>query len=194
MIEADSSAQNQAKIFRSVLAAMSHPGCVIEFKFQTFTTPAGLSSEMAALLLTLCDFQTPIWMKSKTPDIEKFLKFYTGAPITRKKPEAAFAVVESADFYSPLSDFAQGTHEYPDRSTTLLFQVDHFTDIGNIELTGPGIATKTTFGAGNLAPTLWVDAIANHLNYPLGVDLIFVANNKLAAIPRSTRVKILEQS
>ena len=193
MIEADLSAQKQANIFRSVLTAMSYPGRIVDFKIDTQTPPVGLSSEMAAVLLMLCDFQTPIWMKTKTPEIEKFLKFYTGAPITTKKAEATFAIVHSSDTFSSLSEFAQGTHEYPDRSTTVLLQVEQLIDIGNIELTGPGIATKTNFNAGNLAPTFWNDVIANHPNYPLGIDLIFVAKNRIAAIPRSILIKIVEQ-
>lgn len=185
--------QAKALIFRSVLCAMSQPGRIVDFNFQMPSPPKGLSSEIATLLLTLCDFQTPIWMKSSTPEIDKYIKFHTAAPITTRKKNAAFAVVSGPDVDFSLSGFAQGTHEYPDRSTTILVQVDHLQDKGNIYLTGPGIAETQTFNAKNVSKNFWPDVIANHANYPLGVDLIFVAAMKLAALPRSTHVKIKEQ-
>ena len=195
MIEASSpsSAHDQAKIFRMVLEAMSHPGRIVDFKVPPLTLPLGISSEMAALVFTLCDFQTPICMKSKTPEIEKFVKFHTGAAFADAVSSATFIVADTKDKISPFGDFAQGTHEYPDRSSTLLIQVEAITNSGNVALMGPGIAGQTFLNIKKLDMMFWEGLHANHAQYPLGVDVIFVTQGKIAAIPRSTHIQIMAQ-
>ncbi len=193
MIDVDSSAQNQAKTFRLILEAMSHPGRIVDFKVPSLSPTSGLSAEMATLLFTLCDFQTSIWMKSKAVGIEKFLKFHAGATFTNTKSAATYAIVNDPEKLSSLEEFAQGTHEYPDRSTTLVIQADTMSNGGRISLAGPGIANQTRFNVEKLGVLFWADVAANHAQYPLGVDLIFVSKGKIAAIPRSTQIQVQEQ-
>jgi alpha-D-ribose 1-methylphosphonate 5-triphosphate synthase subunit PhnH len=195
MIEASSlsSAHDQAKIFRMVLEAMSHPGRIVEFKTPPLKPPLGLSAEMASLVFTLCDFQTPIWMTSKTAEIEKFIKFHTGAAFADAASTATFIVADTKDKLSPFEDFAQGTHEYPDRSSTLLIQVEAITNSGSVALMGPGIAGQTFLNVKKLDTMFWEGLNDNHAQYPLGVDVIFVTQGKIAAIPRSTHIQIMAQ-
>jgi alpha-D-ribose 1-methylphosphonate 5-triphosphate synthase subunit PhnH len=195
MIESSSpsSAHDQAKIFRMVLEAMSHPGRIVDFKVSTLNPPSGLSTEMATLLFTLCDFQTPIWMKSKNLEIMKFIKFHTGAGLTEDLSAASFVVVDALSELPMFKDLAQGTHEYPDRSSTLLIQVEALSNNGKIVLTGPGIADQTCFGVLDADLKFWEELQANHAQYPLGLDVIFVTRGKIAAIPRSTHIQIKAQ-
>ena len=80
----------------------------------------------AAVALTLCDFQTPVWL---SPDLRNdkvvhYLRFHTGAPIVDELEEAHFAFLpRQRTSCRRLTLFAQGTHEYPDRSATLVIQV-----------------------------------------------------------------------
>ncbi len=191
--QSPSSAHDQAKIFRMVLEAMAHPGRIVDFIIPTINAPVGLSAEMAALLFTLCDFQTPLWMKFRSAEIEKFIKFHTGAPFTDVESAATFAILDAKEKLPSLVEFAQGTHEYPDRASTLLVQVETLINTGKVVLTGPGIADQTCLDAGNLSMTFWDDLKANHAQYPLGVDVIFVARRKIAAIPRSTHIEMRAQ-
>src|SRR5262249_47049874 len=46
-----------------------------------------------------------------------------GAPLVQSRDAAAFALIADAVGLRSLADFAQGTQEYPDRSTTLILQV-----------------------------------------------------------------------
>ena len=53
----------------------------------------------------------------------EWLAFHTGAPLTTDIGEAAFALVTDATQCRGSTRFAQGTDEYPDRSTTIVLAV-----------------------------------------------------------------------
>ena len=86
---------------------------------------------------------------------------------------------------SALSAFAQGTPDYPDRSTTLILQVETLTTAG-WKLEGAGILGTTRFSAAPLPADFAVQMRANHAAFPCGVDLLFATRASLAALPRST--------
>lgn len=68
-------------IFRSAMAAIARPGQIIEVA-PGLKAPAPLSAPAACLLLTLCDFETSIWLDQAlpaNPAVAEFLRFHTGA-------------------------------------------------------------------------------------------------------------------
>lgn len=59
-----------------------------------------------------------------------------------------------------------------------------------LRLTGPGVETQTQLDLDDVHPSLW--AIRARLcAYPLGIDMIFVDDMRVAALPRSTMVEVL---
>jgi alpha-D-ribose 1-methylphosphonate 5-triphosphate synthase subunit PhnH len=113
-------------IFRAVMDAMARPGTVMPVG-PFAKPPAPLSATAAAVALTLCDHDTPVWLDSQlaaTAAVYSWLGFHAGAPLVDMPSEAAFALAASPAGLPPLDHFAQGTQEYPDRSTTLILQVD----------------------------------------------------------------------
>jgi alpha-D-ribose 1-methylphosphonate 5-triphosphate synthase subunit PhnH len=81
--------------FRSVMDAMARPGSV-----QRIASAAGAPDTMmrgaAAIALTLFDHDTPIWLDGRmaaTPEIAKWLKFHTSAPVVADSSIASFALV-----------------------------------------------------------------------------------------------------
>ena len=76
---------------------------------------------------------------SATPDVAKWLKFHTSAPVVADSSIASFALVGDPQSLPALDRFAFGSNEYPDRSTTLILQVESLTDGPVVELQGPGI-------------------------------------------------------
>ena len=76
---------------------------------------------------------------SATADVAKWLKFHTSAPVVADSSIASFALIGDPENLPALDRFAFGSNEYPDRSTTLILQVESLTDGPAVELQGPGI-------------------------------------------------------
>jgi alpha-D-ribose 1-methylphosphonate 5-triphosphate synthase subunit PhnH len=178
--------QSQAA-FRTVMDAVAHPGRILPLD-AGFAAPAPLTATAAAILLTLADYETPIWLDvalAAQPGVAAFLRFHTGARLAASPDAAAFAVIADMAVAPPLTAFAQGTPEYPDRSTTLILQVETLTPAG-WTLTGPGIKAETAFGAAPVPAGLAAQLADNRGRFPMGVDIIFAAPGSIAALPRST--------
>lgn len=177
--------------FRAIMKAMAEPGLIVAAP-EPVPAPAPLSPVAAMVALTLCDYDTPVWLDAGLGGSERlkhFLTFHTGAPLTADKKQAAFAFIADAAHLEDLSSFAPGSDEYPDQSTTLVIQAGALTNAAGAVLEGPGIETSRHFSTVPLPSAFWAMAKANHALYPRGVDLIFVIDNTLACLPRSTRIK-----
>ena len=99
-----------------------------------------------AVALTLCDHDTPLWLDPALAGIGRgraWLGFHTGAPLGQHAGRRAFRAGRRArPSLIALENFAQGTQEYPDRSTTLILQVDEPRRRRRpLLLEGPGIET-----------------------------------------------------
>jgi alpha-D-ribose 1-methylphosphonate 5-triphosphate synthase subunit PhnH len=176
-------------VFRAVMDAMAQPGS-IQAVAPTFTLPAPLGPVAAAIALALADYETPIWLDaalSRRAEIGAFLRFHTGAKLVAAPEEASFALIAAPLAAPQLSAFAQGTPDYPDRSTTVIFQVDELTKHG-WRLAGPGIAREIGFGLAPLPEDFAQQLHDNRARFPLGVDVIFAASGAVAALPRTTRI------
>jgi alpha-D-ribose 1-methylphosphonate 5-triphosphate synthase subunit PhnH len=182
---------DSAHAFRTIMQAMARPGVPVSLE-PALQAPAPLHTTSAAVALTLCDFQTPVWLSPalRNERTVHYLRFHTGAPVAERMEDAHFAFL-SAQEQHPLSLFAQGTHEYPDRSATLIIQTEAFNS-RDVVLEGPGIKGTAGFGVEGLAQEFWAGMAENHLRFPVGVDVIFAAPRSLAAVPRSSAVRIAE--
>ena len=112
-------------VFRTLMQAMACPGTCQPLQ-TSVAAPAPLGATAAAAALTLCDHDTPLWLDanlSAARGVVVWLAFHTGAPVTPRPADAHFALVSSPSELIALEDFAQGSQEYPDRSTTLILQV-----------------------------------------------------------------------
>ena len=178
--------------FRTLLDAMARPGS-IETLVCDLDPPAPLLSAATAVCLTLLDVDSPLWLDKparESEDLCRFLSFHCGCPLVEAPAEAAFALITEPLTMPPLQAFGQGSAEYPDRSTTLIIQVRALHPEGETILRGPGIEESRRFDASPLPLDFWEQAKANHERFPLGLDLIFAAPERLAALPRSTRLEI----
>ena len=169
-----------ALAFRAALAAMAQPGTI--HRVAGAAPPAPLLPAAGVLALTLCDAETPVWL---APDlaskaVRAWLAFHTGAPVTGDRAAAMFAFGSWAAL-APIEDFAAGTPDFPDRSATLIVQMDRLEAAGT-RLTGPGIAQTAALSLPDPAALA-----ANAALFPLGRDLFLCAGDRLAALPRSTR-------
>ena len=175
--------------FRSVMNAMARPGTVQRIAASA-GAPDGVMHGTAAIALMLFDHDTPIWLDAamSTHDVAKWLKFYTGAPITSDPAMAGFALIGDPKNLPVLDRFAFGSSEYPDRSTTLVLQIGSLSHGVAYELRGPGIDGSTLLTA-SIEPRDLFDRLAvNAALFPRGIDVVLVAGEEIVAIPRTTRL------
>lgn len=186
---ADTVASSQS-VFRCVMNALARPGSV-QAMAETIHAPSSLMLATAAVSLALFDHDTPVWLDDRfasEPAIGEWLRFQTGAPVTRDADRAVFALMHGAARMPDFEAFALGTPEYPDRSTTLVIQVDTLTGGPELTLSGPGIRGTSALRAGALASNFVTRMQANRALFPRGVDLLLVCGAELVALPRSTQV------
>lgn len=176
--------------FRSVMDAIARPGSVRKIATVAGAPPAMMRGT-AAIALTLFDHDTPVWLDprmSETSDVGKWLRFHTGAPVIADSSICSFALIADAQTLPALDRFAFGSSEYPDRSTTLILQVQSLTGGSAFELRGPGI-DRTGILRATLQPVDLFERLAiNAALFPRGIDVILVADDDIVAIPRTTRV------
>jgi alpha-D-ribose 1-methylphosphonate 5-triphosphate synthase subunit PhnH len=143
---------------------------------------AAMSVAAGTLILTLCDPETPVHLAGghDTPDVRGWIAFHTGAPVVARAA-AAFAV-GTWDALLPLDSYRIGEAEYPDRSATLIVELTDLRPEG-ATLTGPGIRDTARL---SLPET---EAFRRNARlFPLGLDFFLTAGDRVAALPRTTRV------
>jgi len=170
-----------ARAFRAALNALARPGRIEAI--HGATAPVPVSPAAATLLLTLCDAETPLHLAGAhdTQAVRDWVAFHIGAPLV-EAGDAMFALGSWAAL-DPLERMRIGTPEYPDRSATLIVEIDRLTAEG-ARLTGPGIETEARLSLPETAAFA-----ANRALFPLGCDFFFTAGDHLAALPRTTIVE-----
>jgi len=186
----DPTRESQA-VFRKVMDAVARPGTIQDLAFAP-VAPQGLDRAAGAVALTLFDFETPTWLDPalRGGAAEGWMRFHCGCPLTNDPAKAAFALITDALAAPDLAAFNQGDAKYPDRSTTLVFQLPSLEGGAQVTLIGPGIKDKASLALAGLPTGFWDQVQANHAKFQFGVDLIFVAGDRLTALPRSTRVTL----
>ncbi|QWG15998.1 phosphonate C-P lyase system protein PhnH [Bradyrhizobium sediminis] len=176
--------------FRSVMDAMARPGSVQRIA-AVAGAPAAMMRGTAAIALTLFDHDTPLWLDprmSETSDVSKWLRFHTGAPVIANSSVCSFALIGDARTLPALDRFGFGSNEYPDRSTTLILQVQSLAQGPAFELRGPGIDGTAILRAALQPVDLFDRLTINAALFPRGIDVVLVADDAIVAIPRTTRV------
>jgi len=171
--------------FRAILEAMSRPGRVLRAG-AGLQPPAPLDPATAAVLLTLADADTPLWHDAGA-DAEAWLRFHCGCPIVAGPRGARFVL---ACHEPPRLDILDGgSDEGPEGSATLVLQLRALREGLGWELAGPGIATTHRLHAEG-APAWFAAAWeAQRRGFPRGVDVIFCAGDRIAALPRGIALR-----
>lgn len=181
--------EDAQQVFRHTLDAMARPGTVQPLPV-TSGVPEGLSPAQAALLLTLADADTPVWLPAGVPAaVRAFLRFHCGCPLVDDVGAATFVCVPAGHARPPLSACAQGEPAYPDRSATLIVEVASL-DVGEaLSLRGPGIETTRALRVAGLPEDFRAQWGANHAAFPLGVDLLLTSGDQFCALARTTQLE-----
>jgi alpha-D-ribose 1-methylphosphonate 5-triphosphate synthase subunit PhnH len=172
-----------ARAFREILEAMARPGTIR--RVQGARPPEPLSIAAGTVLIVLTDPTTRLHLSGRADcqAVRDWIAFHIGAPLSSAE-DADFAV-GTWDTLQPVTRFRIGQPDYPDRSATLIVECDRLVNHGPA-LTGPGIEAATWL---NLPETTAFRA--NRALFPLGFDTLFTAGDRIAGLPRSTRVEAI---
>lgn len=172
--------------FRCVLEAMARPA-----RWHVVTAaPAplpGLSPAATALALTLLDHEVAVWLGPGARASERQLRF-SNAVVAVGEPAAADFAFLAADEYPGLAAFAPGRPVAPEQSTTAVIDVRGHTGATGLTCTGPGLAEPTELFCDGLPSAFATDWSRQSRDFPLGVDVLLTAADRVAALPRSVRL------
>jgi alpha-D-ribose 1-methylphosphonate 5-triphosphate synthase subunit PhnH len=170
--------------FRAVLDAMARPGHIRDAGLD-LTAPVPLMPATAAVLLTLLDYDTPVWLDEAAAGARAWIGFHCGAPMV-PLAKCSFAVALALP---ELATVPPGSHEAPESAATLILQVNALGSGQTYRLAGPGLRAPALLAVDGLPAgfaSAWQD---NHAMFPRGVDIVLCAGTSLAALPRSVMLR-----
>ena len=172
---------DSATAIRAIMNALARPGEIETL--EGARPPLPLSVAAGPFILTLCDPDTPIHLAGRhdCPDVRDWITFHTGAPFNGRQ-NASFALGDWGSLL-PLEPYPIGTAEYPDRSATLVVELEKLEGSG-VTLTGPGIKDHSAISLPELN-----HFVQNTQAFPLGLDFFFTCANQLSGLPRTTKVE-----
>ncbi|MBA0211865.1 phosphonate C-P lyase system protein PhnH [Pectobacterium brasiliense] len=173
--------------FRRILKAVSEPGVTVTLPLQQGW--GRLSPASTAVMLTLVDRDTPLWLDDGLDDesLRSNLRFHTGAILTCDE-SAAFALLHVSSAIA-LSRFSAGDVMSPEKSTTVVIEVSGLTGGTPLRLSGPGLETSRVVEP-QLPPDIVRYLCHRSAPFPQGIDLMFTCADALMALPRTTHVEV----
>lgn len=179
--------------FRALLDALAEPGTERTVA-GIAEAPAPLSPVAASVVATLADFETTIWRDAamKTPAVDAWLAFHTGARLVEDPADATFALIADAEHAPAWDAFALGTDLDPSTSTTVILQVADLGSGARFRLAGPGIETTRDVAVSGAPADLTARALANGEIYPRGIDLVLAGPTSVVGLPRTTRIEEID--
>lgn len=178
-------------VFRGLQEALARPGLPQHVARQGQGRAEGLSPAATAILLSLADYTTPVWLGQDHP-ATAWLAFHTGARTTMKAEDAQFAVLALGAAAPLVTDFAAGDECYPDRSATLIVECRDFIHGTKLRLSGPGIRGTVEIAPSGLRESFRAEMAANAARFPLGVDVFLTAGDSVIGVPRSSQLQFAE--
>lgn len=172
--------------FKSLMDAVARPTLIVEVK--PSAAPAKpLLPVAGAIAATLIDADTPYWLDETLDNegLNAWLSFHTGAAKAASMDGASFVLIGDPLAMPKFECFGQGTQEYPDNSATLILQVEALEGGTSLVFEGPGVEGRATFAPVGLPPDFAHQWVENRARFPRGVDLILVAGDAIACLPRS---------
>ena len=170
-------------VFRAVMDAMARPGRIHRVA-APLTPPAPLARATAAVLLTLVDGETPLWLDDGAASAWEWVSFHCGA----HRAEMAAAHFAVALEPVALDGFHTGTDEEPEGSATVILQVAEFGGGETLRLRGPGLAAEGALAVDGLPAGFRAFWQANRRLFPRGIDVILCGGDEIAALPRTVEI------
>lgn len=173
------------QVFRACLDAFAHPGRPIALDRSPL--PATVPSAYLPML-ALTDLMSPVATLDDDSLISE-LSLITGAPIS-ELGTARWVTSVAAPDPRRLRTLSPGTTLYPERGAVLCQQVPGFAPTDRVlELDGPGIDGTARISV-DLLDDAVLEARADLIDYPCGIDLLLVSDDAIVGIPRTTHISV----
>jgi alpha-D-ribose 1-methylphosphonate 5-triphosphate synthase subunit PhnH len=174
-------------IFRSLAAAMDHPGRAVRLGMFA-EAPPPVNAASAAVALALTRRETPVWTDiAPRTQAPRWLCAETGASLVTEPGMASLALITIPARMPRLQRFRLGDEQRPESAALLVIQVRELSRSGARTLLGAD-GQRVGISPGGLPETFWADWSALHPFHPLGVDVLFTCGDELVALPRELRV------
>ncbi len=175
-------------VYRQLVNITSRPGHIelIEEEVKNYSDFSN-----ATLLTTMTLFDNEISFITPDEAMDKEIKVLTGAKSIDSLKEIDFIVLQAADLKEEyFTETAHGVLISPEKSVTLIIEVDSVTSGESYIFSGPGIKDETKV---NIAlEHEWI-SLRNEAckEFPLGLDIILTdKENRAMMIPRTTKVEV----
>ncbi len=162
--------------FAAILAALSRPGTV-----HRMPEPGP-----APLVEALLDRECRAW--ADTAPVEAMIRDSGATVVPFELAGHLFLKLDTDAALARLARAAVGDPLYPDEGATVVVPA-RIGEGPELRLSGPGVDGTARLRAGGLHPGLW-PLRAGLCRYPLGIEMIFLDGDRIAAIPRSTTVEV----
>ncbi|MEL6977582.1 MAG: phosphonate C-P lyase system protein PhnH [Pseudomonadota bacterium] len=184
-----------AAAFRAIMDAVAQPGAIQHAPRIDAPLPP-LSPAAATVILTLVDETAPLWLApplASAPRLRDALRFSLGGALIDQPEDAAFLLGDWESLAPVLPEARRGTPERPDLSATAIIEVASLSaarppsgTASGAALTGPGVPPQAprTLWIGGDCDGLWTFQAGNRARFPLGIDFLFTAGERIAAAPR----------
>lgn len=178
--------EHQQQKFRLLLEAMSRPG-------QCFTLLNEPNAQlcMLSVLATVLDAEVTLSDPHDLLKDEYWLMLQAKPTMPEKADYLMCDASERPDFMPKT-----GTLASPEQSATLFLMVANITthqadkpDL-RLNLSGPGIEHLSHLGISGIRPEWFELRDECNSHFPMGIDMVFVDQTQLTALPRTTRVEL----
>lgn len=184
------------KAYRKVVNSMSRPGTINSLENECEVLDLGLNINKGVLLLMMMILDREVTYSIECENKDAYIKEIT------QLTYAKCVNTENADFLFILKDALEsksykelektkiGTLIDPQKSTTVIYEVEDFDNSNIFELKGPGINEKEEVSIKLTEELLKIREKKNY-EYPLGIDFIFIDSKyRIICIPRTTVISV----
>jgi len=180
-------------VFRKVLDAMARPGKVVNLSDISLNPPAE-NKYPFLILFTLLDHEVGFKVlgaknKGDTEEMSRYITSNTGGRESSLE-NADFILIYGGSSGGRMHEMKRGTLEYPDESTTLIYDVERIGTGMLLTISGPGIRDERKMAIDGIKEEEIRDMVRVNSEFPLGIDVIFSDRyGNIIALPRSMKVR-----
>lgn len=194
--------ESSLAVFRTVLAALAHPGRVAApLAPVPESIPAALLPALAladlALMVAVLEPGADGPPTDPTPDWGQIVVGATGTRRTSRLPEADVVVALRLPTPAEIASLRTGDVHAPERGARLIVACTGFAPAAtpgvNVRVSGPGASRHQSIRLGGVTAAVIAALAAVNGGHPAGVDTWFVApNGSMVALPRSATLELTD--